>query len=117
MQCVMKITAMEPVSKWNSCGGSPPCVWSGLDLFCFYVAQCFRFRRLRHPLSYFPKPAVCFQPDGRFEVRDADREGSASEFVGTFHSLWLTEVARGIPAGFVTMWGLPPWRGRATTSS
>ncbi|HKV78648.1 MAG TPA: hypothetical protein VJP02_10930 [Candidatus Sulfotelmatobacter sp.] len=28
-------------------------------------------------------------------MRDGGRKGSAGEFVGTFHSLWLTEVASG----------------------
>ena len=47
------------------------------------------------PFTLFPKAGHLASPDGRFEVRDADREGSANEFVGTFHSLWLTEVATG----------------------
>src|SRR5580765_6588765 len=47
------------------------------------------------PIVVFPKAGRLLSPDGRFEVRDADREGSSLEFVGTFHSLWLTEVATG----------------------
>jgi len=43
----------------------------------------------------FPKAGQLPSPDGRFIVRDADRGGSAADFVGTFHSLWLTEVATG----------------------
>ena len=45
--------------------------------------------------TLFPKAGHLASPDGRFEVRDVDRPGSAGDFVGTFHSLWLTEVATG----------------------
>jgi len=47
------------------------------------------------PVTLFPKAGHLASPDGRFEVRDVDRPGSAGDFVGTFHSLWLTEVATG----------------------
>ena len=47
------------------------------------------------PFSVFPKAGRLLSPDGHFEVWDADREGSAGEFVGTFHALWLTEAATG----------------------
>jgi hypothetical protein len=47
------------------------------------------------PFTLFPKAGRLLSPDGHFEVRDADREGSAGDFVGTFHSLWLIEVATG----------------------
>lgn len=43
----------------------------------------------------FPKAGELPSPDGRFVVRNAEHEGSASEFVGTFHSLWLIELASG----------------------
>ena len=47
------------------------------------------------PFVVFPKAGELVSPDGRFAVREAGREGSASEFVGTFHSLWLTARASG----------------------
>ena len=47
------------------------------------------------PFVVFPKAGELVSPDGRFVVRNAEREGAASEFIGTFHSLWLTETATG----------------------
>ena len=43
----------------------------------------------------FPKAGRLISPDRRYEVRDSDRTGTPTEFVGTFHSLWLVEVATG----------------------
>jgi hypothetical protein len=48
---------------------------------------------LAAPFVLFPKTGQLASPDGRFVVRNVDPVGSASEFVGTFHSLWLTETA------------------------
>jgi len=50
---------------------------------------------LAAPFVVFPKAGRLVSPDGRFVVHDADREAAAADFVGTFHSLWLTEVATG----------------------
>ncbi len=47
------------------------------------------------PFVVFPKAGELVSPDGRFVVRNAEREGAPSDFVGTFHSLWLIEVASG----------------------
>jgi hypothetical protein len=47
------------------------------------------------PFVVFPDAGRLVSPDGRFEVRDAGREAAASEFVGTFHALWLVDVASG----------------------
>lgn len=44
-------------------------------------------------LVMFPKAVELVSPDGRFAVRNAEREGSASDLVGTFHSLWLVEIS------------------------
>ena len=41
----------------------------------------------------FPKAGRLVSPDGRFEIRDADRPGAASDFVGAFHSLWVIDLA------------------------
>jgi hypothetical protein len=43
----------------------------------------------------FPKASELISPDGRFAVRSVDSKSSASDFVGTFHSLWLFELASG----------------------
>jgi hypothetical protein len=47
------------------------------------------------PFVVFPKTNELLSSDGRFVVRNADREGSSSDFVGVFHSLWLVETATG----------------------
>jgi hypothetical protein len=47
------------------------------------------------PFAVFPKAGELVSPGGRFVVRDAAREASSSEFVGLFHSLWLTDRANG----------------------
>ncbi|MGA7764625.1 MAG: hypothetical protein WB781_03650 [Candidatus Sulfotelmatobacter sp.] len=43
----------------------------------------------------FPKASELVSPDGRFVVRSVDSQGSASDIVGTFHSLWLFELSTG----------------------
>ena len=43
----------------------------------------------------FPKASELVSPDGRFAVRSIDSQGSASDFAGTFHSLWLFELDTG----------------------
>jgi hypothetical protein len=47
------------------------------------------------PFVLFPKAGQLTSPDGRFVVSTAHRQESASEFAGTFDSLWLTEVGNG----------------------
>jgi len=64
-----------------------------IGLVLFLVAGAFCVQTIAVPFSMFPKAGHLVSPDGRYEVRDADREGSAGEFVGTFHSLWLIEMA------------------------
>lgn len=66
-----------------------------IALVSFLVVGALCTPMLAAPFSMFPKAGRLASPDGHFEVRDADREGSAREFVGVFHSLWLTEVATG----------------------
>lgn len=43
----------------------------------------------------FPKAGELRSPDGRFVVRNAEREAPSSDFVGTFHSLWLIDSTTG----------------------
>lgn len=64
-------------------------------LVSFLVAGALCLPMFAAPFSMFPKAGRLVSPDRRFEVRDAERQGSAGEFVGTFHALWLTEVATG----------------------
>ena len=47
------------------------------------------------PFVVFPQAGQLVSPDGRFAVRNVDREAPASDLVGTFHALWLTELATG----------------------
>ena len=47
------------------------------------------------PFVVFPKAGQLPSPDGRFVVRNTDREAPLSEYVGTFHSLFLEETASG----------------------
>jgi len=50
---------------------------------------------LAAPFVVFPKAGQLVSPDGRFVVRNLEREGTASEFVGTFNSLWLSDLVTG----------------------
>jgi hypothetical protein len=47
------------------------------------------------PFVVFPKASELISPDGRFAVRNVDAANSTSDFVGTFHALWLYELATG----------------------
>jgi len=47
------------------------------------------------PVVVFPKAGRLPSPDGRFVVRNSDREAPLTEFAGTFHSLFLEETATG----------------------
>lgn len=50
---------------------------------------------LASPFVVFPKASELVSPDGRFTVRSVDSPRSTSDFVGTFHSLWIFELATG----------------------
>jgi hypothetical protein len=47
------------------------------------------------PFVVFPKAGQLVSQDGRFVVRNADREAPLSEYVGTFHSLFLGDTTSG----------------------
>lgn len=47
------------------------------------------------PFVVFPQAGQLASPDGRFLVRNVDRESEPTEFAGTFRALWLTEAATG----------------------
>jgi hypothetical protein len=61
------------------------------------VAAVISFTILAHatPFVVFPKAGQLPSQDGRFVVRNTDREAPLSEYVGTFHSLFLEETASG----------------------
>ena len=48
-----------------------------------------------NPFVVFPKAAELVSPDGRFVVRNEESRDAGSDFVGTFRSLRLIEVATG----------------------
>jgi hypothetical protein len=60
---------------------------------CLLVASC--TAAFASPFVVFPKASELISPDGRFAVRSVDAAGAASDFVGTFHSLWLFELPTG----------------------
>ena len=62
-----------------------------------WVAAVIAFRILAQaaPFVVFPKAGELPSQDGRFVVRNSDREAPLSEYVGTFHSLFLEETASG----------------------
>jgi hypothetical protein len=57
------------------------------------IVAGFRVSSSAGPFVLFPKAVELRSPDGRFVVRNVEREGPATEFVGVCHSLWLVEVA------------------------
>ncbi len=61
------------------------------------IAAVIAFKILAHaaPFVVFPKASELRSEDGRFVVRNTDREAPLSEYVGTFHSLFLEETASG----------------------
>ncbi len=50
---------------------------------------------LAAPFVVFPKAGQLASPDGRFVVRNTDREAPFTELVGTFHFLFLEDNASG----------------------
>jgi hypothetical protein len=45
------------------------------------------------PFVVFPKTSRLPSPDGRFVVRNTERTADPSEYVGSFHSLFLEDTA------------------------
>jgi len=48
------------------------------------------------PVALFPRTNELASPDGRLIVRNVTPDAPAAEFVGSFHSLWLTEPSTGL---------------------
>ncbi len=47
------------------------------------------------PFVVFPQMRELISPDGRSIIRNVDAEHLASDFVGTFHTLWLIDTTTG----------------------
>lgn len=62
-----------------------------------WVAVVIASTMVAHAASFvvFPKADQLPSQDGRFVVRNTDREAPLSEYVGTFHSLFVEETAGG----------------------
>jgi hypothetical protein len=63
---------------------------------CIAVILAFEVVAQAAPFVVFPKAGQLPSPDGRFVVRNIDREAPLSEYVGAFHSLFLEETASGL---------------------
>ena len=64
-------------------------------LLCVVAVIVFNIGAQAAPFVMFPKAGQLASQDGRFVIRNTDREASLSEYVGTFHSLFLEETASG----------------------
>jgi hypothetical protein len=64
-------------------------------LLCVTALFAFNIAAHAAPFVVFPKAGQLPSPDGRFVVRNTDRDAPLSEFVGTFHSLFLEETSSG----------------------
>jgi len=65
-------------------------VLAGAMMSAILIAQA-----VAAPFVLFPKATELASPDGRFVVRNLERKGGPTEFVGTSLSLWLVEKATG----------------------
>jgi hypothetical protein len=65
-----------------------PWVCLGLVLTLVLAAQA-------APFVVFPKAGQFVSPDGRYVVRNAERDAPLTDYVGTFHALYLEELASG----------------------
>lgn len=50
---------------------------------------------LAAPFVLFPKAGELLSPDGKFAVRNAERNGFTTDFLGTSQALWLIELSSG----------------------
>ncbi len=62
---------------------------------CVAVVIAFNIGAQAAPFVVFPKAGELASHDGRFVVRNIDPGIHPSEYVGTFHSLFLEEMASG----------------------
>jgi hypothetical protein len=64
-------------------------------LLCVTAVFAFAITVHAAPFVVFPKAGQLSSPDRRFVVRNSDREAPFSEYVGTFHFLFLEDTASG----------------------
>ena len=64
-------------------------------LLCAAAIVAFKILAPAAPFVLFPKAGQLLSPDGHFVVRNTSREAPLSEYVGTFHSLFLEDTANG----------------------
>jgi len=64
-------------------------------LLCLTAVIAFNTGAQAAPFVVFPKAGQLASQDGRFVVRNIDPVDHPSEYVGTFHSLFLEETASG----------------------
>lgn len=64
-------------------------------LLCVAAVVALKIAAHAAPFVVFPKAGQLPSEDGRFVVRNTDRVGRPSEYVGTFHSLFIEDTASG----------------------
>jgi hypothetical protein len=64
-------------------------------LLCVTAVFAFEITVYAVPFVVFPKAAPLPSPDGRYVIRNTDREAPLSEYVGTFHFLLVEDTANG----------------------
>jgi hypothetical protein len=64
-------------------------------LLCVAAVVALKIVAHAAPFVVFPKTGQLPSKDGRFVVRNTDRVAHPSEYVGTFHSLFLEDTASG----------------------
>jgi hypothetical protein len=62
---------------------------------CLGLVLTFTILAQAAPFVVFPKAGQLTSPDGRFLVRNSDRDAPLTDYVGTFHSLYIEEVSSG----------------------
>ena len=71
--------------------------WALLWVAAVVACEIIAFQITVHASSFvvFPKAAPLPSPDGRYLIRNTDREAPLSEYVGTFHFLFVDDTATG----------------------
>ena len=64
-------------------------------LLCVAAVVALKIVAHAAPFVVFPKAGQLPSEDGRFVVRNTDQVGRPSEYVGTFHSLFIEDTASG----------------------
>jgi hypothetical protein len=91
---VNRITACHAPGVLNGIEALPMYSWKQALLRAVVISGT-ALSTLAAPTVVFPNASELRSPDGRFVVRNAEREAPSADFVGTFHSLWLIDTATG----------------------